>query len=87
MGKTVLNLEIPLNNSGPAGLGVTVIGRSGSRKQGDMGVFIKSVVPGGAASLVSCGRSFKTTTIELSSEPRAYIQKIPFPNHYTYVNL
>ena len=56
MGKTVLNLEIPLYDSGPAGLGVTVFGRStlnSNRRQGDMGVFIKSIVPGGAAALVS----------------------------------
>lgn len=69
VGKTVLNLEVPLYNSGPAGLGVTVFGRSSlgaSRKQGDMGVFIKSIVPGGAAALVSHGRSFKTTIIELN---------------------
>ena len=60
VGKTVLTLEIPLYDSGPAGLGVTVFGRStlsAGRKQqgdmgGDMGVFIKSVVPGGAAALV-----------------------------------
>ena len=64
MGKTVLTLEIPLYDSGPAGLGVTVFGRamlSAGRKQGDMGIFIKSVVPGGAAAMVSCGWSFKTT--------------------------
>ena len=57
VGKTVLTLEIPLYNSGPAGLGVTVFGRSAinpTRRQGDMGVFIKAVVPGGAAALVSC---------------------------------
>lgn len=56
MGKTVLNLEIPLYDSGPAGLGVTVFGRSTlgpAHRRGDMGIFIKSVVPGGAAALVS----------------------------------
>ncbi len=52
--KTVLNLEIPLHNSGPAGLGVTVYSKSTSSKVGgEMGVYIKSIVPGGAAALVS----------------------------------
>ena len=56
VGKTVLNMEIPLYDSGPAGLGVTVFGRSTlgpAQRRGDMGIFIKSVVPGGAAALVS----------------------------------
>lgn len=48
-------LDIPLNNCGLAGLGVTVHGRvSNSRKHlGDMGIYIKSIVPGGAAAQVS----------------------------------
>ena len=51
--KTVLNLEIPLHNSGPAGLGVTVYTKSTSSKVGgEMGVYIKSIVPGGAAAMV-----------------------------------
>ena len=52
--KTVLNLDIPLHNSGPAGLGVTVYAKStSSRVGGEMGVYIKSIVPGGAAAMVS----------------------------------
>ena len=53
--KTVMTYEIPLYNSGPAGLGVTVYGRTSlntTKRQGDMGIYIKSIVPGGAAALV-----------------------------------
>ena len=53
--KTVLTYEIPLYNSGPAGLGVTVYGRTSlntTKRLGDMGIYIKSIVPGGAAALV-----------------------------------
>jgi len=50
-----MTYEIPLYNSGPAGLGVTVYGRTSlntSKRSGDMGIYIKSIVPGGAAALV-----------------------------------
>ncbi len=41
-------------NSGPTGLGVTVYSKSTSSKVGGkMGVYIKSIVPGGAAAMVS----------------------------------
>jgi len=52
--KMVMTYEIPLYNSGPAGLGVTVYGRTSlntSKRSGDMGIYIKSIVPGGAAAL------------------------------------
>lgn len=53
MNKTVLHLEIPLHNCGPAGLGVTVYTKSSSSKGGgEMGVYIKSIVAGGAAARV-----------------------------------
>lgn len=52
--KTVFDLEIPLHNSGPAGLGVTVYTKTTSAKGvGEIGVYIKSIVAGGAAALVS----------------------------------
>lgn len=55
VGKTVMTFDIPLYNSGPAGLGVTVYGRtslsSAAKRSGDMGIYIKSIVPGGAAAL------------------------------------
>ena len=50
-----MTFDIPLYNSGPAGLGVTVYGRtslSAAKRSGDMGIYIKSIVPGGAAALV-----------------------------------
>ena len=51
--KTVLNLEIPLHNCGPAGLGVTVYTKTAcSKGRGEMGVYIKSIVAGGAAAMV-----------------------------------
>ena len=57
VGKTVLTYEIPLYDSGPAGLGVTIYGKSmlnsATKRPGDVGVYIKNVMPGGAAALVS----------------------------------
>ncbi|XP_050419284.1 partitioning defective 3 homolog isoform X2 [Patella vulgata] len=49
--KEVLLLDIPLCDSGSTGLGVSVKGKSISLPQGskDLGIFIKSVMPGGAA--------------------------------------
>ena len=54
--KEVITLEIPLNDSGSAGLGVSVKGKTTAAKDGsrDLGIFIKSVMSGGAASKVSC---------------------------------
>ncbi len=52
----MLTLDIHLSNTGSAGLGVTVYGRTtlgSGKKTGDMGIYIKSIVPGGAAALVS----------------------------------
>ncbi len=59
--KSVLNLDIPLHNCGPAGLGVTVYTKStSSMVGGEMGVYIKSIVAGGAAAMVSVGVWFLT---------------------------
>lgn len=52
--KTVLTFDISLYNSTAAWLGITVYGKSStSRKAGDMGIYIKSITPGGAAAMVS----------------------------------
>ena len=52
--KTVLTLNISLNSAGSAGLGVTVYGKATtSRKTGDLGIYINSIMPKGAAALVS----------------------------------
>lgn len=57
IGKTVITLNITMADSGPAGLGITVHGRVNtanpilSQVSGDAGIYIKSIVPGGAAAL------------------------------------
>ncbi|XP_046564857.1 LOW QUALITY PROTEIN: partitioning defective 3 homolog [Haliotis rubra] len=50
--KEVIKFEIPLNDTGSAGLGVSVKGKTTSTAEGtkDLGIFIKSVMHGGAAS-------------------------------------
>lgn len=54
--KTVLDFDIALNDTGSAGLGVSVKGKTtGGGNAGeakDLGIFIKSVMHGGAASKV-----------------------------------
>uniref|UniRef100_A0A3Q2QWW1 Par-3 family cell polarity regulator n=1 Tax=Fundulus heteroclitus TaxID=8078 RepID=A0A3Q2QWW1_FUNHE len=45
-----LTFEIPLNDSGSAGLGVSVKGNRSKENQADLGIFVKSVINGGAAS-------------------------------------
>ena len=47
-----MSLNIHLNNCGLAGLGVTVHCRSSKKKGGDVGVYIKSISPGGGAAQV-----------------------------------
>lgn len=46
-------IDIPLDDCGLQGLGVTVYGRC-SKKREDVGVYIKAIQPGGAAAKVSC---------------------------------
>ncbi|XP_013401792.1 partitioning defective 3 homolog [Lingula anatina] len=51
--KEILSFEIPLNETGSAGLGVSVKGKTSTDDQGntrDLGIFIKAVIHGGAAS-------------------------------------
>ena len=52
--REVLTFNIPLNDTGSAGLGVSVKGKTSTTDQGtqDLGIFIKSVITGGAASKV-----------------------------------
>lgn len=50
--REVLNFQVPLNDTGSAGLGISVKGKTcpaGDGKQVDMGIHIKSVFKGGAA--------------------------------------
>ena len=58
IGKSVMTLNIPMQDSGPAGLGITVHGRvnppnsaHSSHFCGDAGVYIKSIVTAGVAAL------------------------------------
>ncbi|NWH21129.1 PAR3L protein, partial [Grus americana] len=44
-----LTFEIPLNDSGSAGLGVSLKGNKSRESGADLGIFIKSVIHGGAA--------------------------------------
>ena len=55
----ILRLDIPLNDTGSAGLGVSVKGKTSSTAAGhnDLGIFIKAVITGGAASKVRQGGS------------------------------
>ena len=57
-GNKILTYHIPLPSSGTAGLGITVKGKSNISEQNessgdDLGIFVKTVVPGGAAHQVS----------------------------------
>ncbi|KAJ0012229.1 hypothetical protein NQD34_013204 [Periophthalmus magnuspinnatus] len=44
-----LTLEVPLSDSGSAGLGVSVKGNRSKENHADLGIFIKSIINGGAA--------------------------------------
>ncbi|XP_004641902.1 partitioning defective 3 homolog isoform X9 [Octodon degus] len=45
-----LTFEVPLNDSGSAGLGVSVKGNRSKENHADLGIFVKSIINGGAAS-------------------------------------
>lgn len=47
-----LTFEIPLSDSGSAGLGVSVKGNRSKENHADLGIFVKSIINGGAASKV-----------------------------------
>lgn len=48
-----LTLDVPLNDSGSAGLGVSVKGNRSKENHADLGIFVKSIINGGAACKVS----------------------------------
>ncbi|XP_030641799.1 partitioning defective 3 homolog B [Chanos chanos] len=48
-GKEQLMFEIPLNDSGSAGLGVSLKGNKSRETGDDLGIFVKSIIHGGAA--------------------------------------
>lgn len=47
-----LTFEIPLSDSGSAGLGVSVKGNRSKENHADLGIFVKSIINGGAACKV-----------------------------------
>ena len=53
--KKVMTFNIPLNETGSAGLGISVKGKTSTTNgvTKDLGIFIKAVIHGGAASKVS----------------------------------
>lgn len=52
-GREQLMYEIPLNETGSAGLGVSLKGNKSRETGEDLGIFIKSIIHGGAAYKVS----------------------------------
>lgn len=54
-----MTFEIPLNDSGSAGLGVSVKGNRSKENNTDLGIFVKSIINGGAASKASDSASPK----------------------------
>lgn len=52
-GKEQLMFEIPLNDTGSAGLGVSLKGNKSRETGEDLGIFIKSIIHGGAAYKVT----------------------------------
>lgn len=52
-GKQVLTFKIPLSHSGAAGLGISVKGKMDGDMPQDTGIFVKSVIAGGAAQKVN----------------------------------
>lgn len=54
-----LTFPIPLSDSGSAGLGVSVKGNRSKENHADLGIFVKSIINGGAA----CKVSFRSGTL------------------------
>lgn len=52
--KDIFTFEVPLNDTGSAGLGISVKGKTSNTPNGpvDMGIFIKNIFHGGAAHKV-----------------------------------
>lgn len=48
-GREQLMYEVPLNETGSAGLGVSLKGNKSRETGEDLGIFIKSIIHGGAA--------------------------------------
>ena len=48
----ILSMNIPLDDLGSAGLGISVKGKTSGHDKYDLGIFVKSIIKGGAASKV-----------------------------------
>lgn len=80
-----LTFEIPLNDSGSAGLGVSVKGNRSKENHADLGIFVKSIINGGAACKASpapCPSGCQSQPTPPRSEPLAPPPLAPPPIAY-----
>lgn len=63
-GREQLMYEIPLNETGSAGLGVSLKGNKSRETGEDLGIFIKSIIHGGAAYKVAGSLFFKVPSFQ-----------------------
>lgn len=67
-----LTFEIPLSDSGSAGLGVSVKGNRSKENHADLGIFVKSIINGGAACKVSSWPQDQQTLDQVLDLPRTW---------------
>uniref|UniRef100_A0A8C2EK45 Par-3 family cell polarity regulator beta a n=1 Tax=Cyprinus carpio TaxID=7962 RepID=A0A8C2EK45_CYPCA len=67
-GREQLMFEVPLNDSGSAGLGVSLKGNKSRETGEDLGIFIKSIIHGGAAHKVKSSPFIKHPENQESSQ-------------------
>lgn len=63
-----LTFEIPLNDSGSAGLGVSLKGNKSRETGADLGIFIKSIIHGGAAYKVGNSLTYQNNVLTLGRQ-------------------
>lgn len=66
-GREQLMYEIPLNETGSAGLGVSLKGNKSRETGEDLGIFIKSIIHGGAAYKVGSLHLYRRAARVVSS--------------------
>lgn len=59
----ILTLTIPLTSQGSAGLGISVKGKRSGDQNDDQGIYVKSVIKGGAAAKVGLHMMFFSDVI------------------------
>ena len=67
-GREQLMYEIPLNESGSAGLGVSLKGNKSRETGEDLGIFIKSIIHGGAANKVQDPQVVSVIMIQIKAD-------------------